>query len=199
LKRIAALKIPVFIAALVPLALLVAGAYTGDLTANPIEYITHTTGWYALLFLTLTLCITPARRLTHWHWLIRFRRMLGLFAFFYATLHFLTWFVIDKFFSVADMAADVVKRPFITVGMTAYVVMVPLAVTSTSGWIRRLGGRRWAKLHQLVYVSALAAPLHFWWLVKSDVREPLRWLAVIVLLLGVRAWWTYRPKSLSRS
>jgi sulfoxide reductase heme-binding subunit YedZ len=198
--RLTAAKALLFTAALVPAARLVYAILTGgDLTANPIEYITHQTGWYALLFLTLSLAATPTRRFTKWHVVIRFRRMLGLFSFFYGTLHFLTWLVFDKFFSIPDMVADVIKRPYITVGMATYVMLVPLAATSTQGMIRRLGGRRWNLLHRLAYVAAITAVAHFWWLVKSDVREPQRWAAGVTVLLGLRLWWRYQAAPSSRS
>jgi sulfoxide reductase heme-binding subunit YedZ len=198
---IPALKTAIWLAALTPAGLLVYAILTGgDLTANPIEYITHQTGWYALLLLTISLSITPIRRLTKQHGLIRFRRLLGLFAFFYGTLHFLTWLVFDKLFALigtgspvsglgAMVVEDVVKRPYITVGMATFLILLVLAMTSTQGMIRRLGGKRWNRLHQLVYVAAILAVVHFWWLVKSDVREPLRWAVAIAVLLGIRAWW----------
>ena len=212
-RAVQILKVAVFVAALVPAARLVYLILTGgDLTANPIEYITHQTGWYGLLFLTASLSVTPVRRLTKWHVIIRFRRMLGLFAFFYGTLHFLTWLVFDKVFAVwpttsegrlralaAEMVADVVKRPYITAGMLTYLLLVPLAATSTEGMIRRLGGRRWNQLHRLAYVAAVTAVAHFWWLVKSDVREPQRWAIGIAVLLGLRVWWQYQAESSRRS
>jgi methionine sulfoxide reductase heme-binding subunit len=198
LKRTTVLKTVLFITALVPAAMLVAGLFTDDLGANPIEYITHQTGWFALAFLTASLAITPLRRLTRWHEAIRVRRMLGLFAFFYATLHLLTWFVFDHTLDVVGMAEDVVKRPYITVGMAAFLMMLPLALTSNAAMIRRLG-RRWQLLHRLAYGAAVAAVVHFWWLVKADIREPQRWALVLSLLLGVRAWWTFRARMLSRS
>jgi sulfoxide reductase heme-binding subunit YedZ len=187
-----------FVSALVPAALLVAGVFTDDLGANPIEYITHQTGWFALAFLMASLAVTPLRRATKWHEAIRFRRMLGLFAFFYATLHLLTWFVFDHTLDVAGMAEDVVKRPYITVGMAAFLMMLPLAVTSNAAMIRRLG-RKWQMLHRLAYVAAIAGVVHFWWLVKADLREPQRFALVLSLLLGIRAWWTFRARILSRS
>lgn len=197
---VAGLKTLVFISALVPATRLVVLALTGgDLTANPIEYITRDTGWYALFFLTLTLTVTPIRRLTGWHPVIRFRRMLGLFAFFYGTLHLLVWIVLDRFFDAEAMGEDILKRPFITVGMTTFLLLLPLAITSTSGWIRRLGGRRWARLHQLAYLAAVTAVLHFWWLVKSDVREPYRWGWAVAVLLGARMWWSWQAGRSSRS
>lgn len=187
MTRIRVLKTVLFVTALVPAAHLAAGIVTDDLGANPIEYITHETGWFALAFLFLSLTVTPVRRATGWHVLVRFRRMLGLFAFFYASLHLLTWFVFDHTLDVMGMLEDVVERPFITVGMTAFLIMVPLALTSNAAMIRRLG-RRWQTLHRLVYVAAIAGVVHFWWLVKADVREPQRWALGLTVLLGVRAW-----------
>ena len=137
--------------------------------------------------------------MTRWSSAHRFRRLLGLFSFFYAVLHFSTWFVFDKFFDVVEMGKDVVKRPYITVGMTALVMLIPLAVTSTAGWIRRLGGKRWARLHQLAYLAAIAGVLHFWWLVKSDIREPAAFGLAVALLLGVRVWWFLQPRPSLRS
>lgn len=187
---IPAAKALVWVAALAPAARLVDLLLTGgDLTPNPIEYITHQTGWYALLILLVSLAVTPARRLTGWHALIKFRRLLGLLGFFYVVLHFATWFVFDKFFDVAEMGKDVLKRPYITVGMAGFLILIPLAVTSTTGWIRRLG-KRWQRLHRLAYVVPVAGVLHFWWLVKSDIREPLAFGVVTAILLGARLWWS---------
>jgi sulfoxide reductase heme-binding subunit YedZ len=194
----AILKLLLFVSALVPAAMLVAGLFTDDLGANPVEYITHQTGWFALAFLTASLSVTPLRRITGWHGAIRVRRMLGLFAFFYATLHLLTWFVFDHTLDVGGMVEDVVKRPYITVGMAAFLTMLPLAITSNAASIRRLG-RKWRMLHRLAYVSAIAAVVHFWWLVKADIREPQRWALVLAVLLGIRAWWTFKTRMLSRS
>ena len=188
----------IFAAALVPAAALVYGVFTDNLTANPIEYITHSTGNTALAFLIITLSITPLRRLTGRNELIRLRRMLGLFAFFYACLHLSTWVILDWFFDVARMAADVVERPFITIGMATFLLLLPLAVTSTAGMIRRLG-KRWQKLHRLVYVAAFTAIVHFWWVVKADFREPRLWALALSVLLGFRAWWTLRTRLFSQS
>jgi methionine sulfoxide reductase heme-binding subunit len=185
------LKILIFIAGLVPVCTLIVGAFVDNLGANPIEFITHETGTFALAFLVITLSVTPIRRLTGWNEVIRVRRMLGLFAFFYASLHLLTWIVLDQFFDVPAMIADVAKRPYITVGMTGFLCMVPLALTSSTAMIRRLG-RRWQTLHRLTYVAAVAGVIHFWWLVKADVTEPQRWAAILTALLGIRAWWTMR-------
>ena len=205
---IPALKTAVWLAALTPAGLLAYAMLTGgDLTANPIEYITHQTGWYALLLLTLSLSITPVRRLTRWHVLVRFRRLLGLFAFFYGTLHLATWVVFDKILVTGTAASelwraaveDVVKRPYITMGMATYLMLLPLALTSTQGMIRRLGGRRWNRLHRLAYIAAITAVIHFWWLVKSDVREPQRWATAVAVLLGLRLWWRYREVLMARN
>jgi sulfoxide reductase heme-binding subunit YedZ len=176
----------VFLACLGPLARLGAKAYMGLLGANPIEVITHSTGDWILIFLLLTLSITPLRKLTHRLWMIRYRRMFGLFAFFYALLHFLTYIWLDKFFDWHQMWADVSKRRFITVGFTGFVLLIPLALTSTQGWIRRLGGKRWQALHRLIYVSAMAGVVHYWWLVKADVSKPAEYAFVLSLLLGYR-------------
>jgi len=177
------IKLPVFASCLVPLGQLAWRAFHHDLTANPIEYITHQTGTWTLIFVVSTLAVTPARRLLHLPELIRFRRMLGLFAFFYGLLHFSTWLGLDKFFDWEEMLHDVSKRPFITAGFTGFVLMLPLALTSTAGWIRRLGGKRWQVLHRLIYVTAIAGVVHYYWLVKSDVRMPLLYGAVVALLL----------------
>ena len=192
-RRLAA-RAPVFAAALGPAAYLVWGAVTNGLGANPIDVITDETGTWTLRFLVLTLLITPLRRVTGWNVLVRYRRMLGLFAFFYGTLHFLTWTWLDQFFAIGDMAADVVKRPFITVGFAAFVLLIPLAVTSTAGWIRRLG-RRWQTLHRLVYVSAALGVVHYWWLVKADTARPLRYAAIVAALLGARLVFRWRRQA----
>jgi|GraSoiStandDraft_12_1057312.scaffolds.fasta_scaffold50250_1 sulfoxide reductase heme-binding subunit YedZ len=197
-KPITLLKILIVVAGLIPAAALVVGLFTDALGANPVETITHQTGTTGLAFLLITLSVTPLRRISGWNELIRVRRMLGLFAFFYATLHVLTWAVLDHFFDPSAMMADVVKRPFITAGMTAYLLLVPLALTSTNGMIRRLGGRRWQQLHRLAYLAAIAVVVHFWWLVKADVTEPQRWALALTVLLGFRAWWTLRTRLSSR-
>src|SRR5580704_4582830 len=176
----------VFLACLGPLARLGWKAYRGLLGANPIEVITHSTGDWILIFLLVTLSITPLRKLTGQLWMIRYRRMFGLFAFFYAMLHFLTYIWLDKFFDVHEMWADVLKRRFITVGFTGFVLLIPLAFTSTQDWIRRLGGKRWQALHRLIYLSAIAGVIHYWWLVKADIREPLKYGVILAVLLGYR-------------
>ena len=180
------LKPAVFLACLVPLASLVWKGFHGGLGANPIEKITHTTGDWTLTFLLITLSITPLRKLTRQYWLIGWRRMLGLFAFFYGTLHLMTWVWLDKFFDVHEMLADVAKRRFITAGMTAFALMIPLALTSTKWSIRKLGGKRWQALHSLIYFSAAAGVIHYIWLVKADLRKPLEYAAVLGVLLAYR-------------
>jgi methionine sulfoxide reductase heme-binding subunit len=193
------LKVAVFLACLVPLAFLGWDAYTQNLGANPIEKITHATGDWTIRFLLITLSITPARKLLKVPSLIRFRRMLGLFAFLYACLHFMTYVWLDKFFDVHAMLHDIAKRKFITVGLTAFVLLIPLAITSTAGWIRRLGGKRWQKLHQLIYVSAICGVIHYLWLVKADVRKPLEYGAILAVLLGYRIIVWGLPKLRARS
>jgi sulfoxide reductase heme-binding subunit YedZ len=184
----------VFLACLIPLALLGWKAYNNALGANPIEVITHATGDWTLRFLLITLAVTPIRKLIGLLWLIRYRRMFGLFAFFYATLHLLTYIWLDKFFNVHEMLHDVAKRRFITVGFTGFVLLIPLALTSTKGWIRRLGGKRWQALHRLIYFSAIAGVMHYWWLVKADIRDPLKYGGILAVLLGYRIAVWARPK-----
>ena len=192
------MRVAAFAAALIPFVGLIVGFFTDDLTANPIEYITNQTGFAALVLLILTLAVTPFRRLTGWNEFIKLRRMLGLFAFFYGTLHLLTWIVLDKFFDVPFMLEDITERPFITIGMTTWLLLLPLAVTSTQGMIRRLG-RRWQKLHRLAYVAAITGVIHFWWKVKADTREPQFWAIVLTALLAFRVWWMWRTKRPLRS
>ena len=173
----------VFLLCLLPLAALGWRALHGELTANPIEFITHATGDWTLRFLIITLCVTPFRKIVHLPELIRFRRMLGLFAFFYACLHFTTYIWLDKFFDLSEMWKDIAKRRYITVGFTAFLLLIPLAITSTAGWIRRLGGKRWQLLHRLIYVSATLGVIHYYWLVKSAVIRPLTYGAIVAVLL----------------
>ncbi len=178
-------KPAVFLAALLPALLLVTDTLRDRLGANPIEAITHRTGWWALSLLLVTLAVTPLRRITGWNGVARYRRMLGLFAFTYATLHFLTYLVLDQFFAWSFIVEDVLERPYITVGFTSFVLLIPLAVTSTRGWIRRLGAR-WQRLHRLAYVAAAGGVLHFLWLVKADTREPVLFGIALVTLLVLR-------------
>jgi methionine sulfoxide reductase heme-binding subunit len=192
-KILRALKVVVFLLCLVPLSVLVWKGFNGLLGANPVDVITRSTGRWTLTFLLITLSMTPLRKLAAMPWLVRFRRMLGLFAFFYGTLHMMTYVWLDKSFDVHAMLHDIYKRRFITAGMTAFTLMLPLALTSTAGWIRRLGGKRWQKLHRLIYLSAAAGVVHFIWLVKADLRKPLTYGAILLVLLLYRAaaWlWT---------
>jgi methionine sulfoxide reductase heme-binding subunit len=178
-------KLAVFVACLIPLGQLLYNAWAGDLTANPIEFITHFTGDWSLIFLLATLSVTPLRKLLGWNDLIKFRRMLGLFAFFYVLLHFSTYIVLDHFFDFPAIGKDIIKRPYVTVGFTGFVLMIPLAITSTAAMIRRLG-KRWQHLHRFVYVAAIAGVVHFYWLVKADIRRPVQYGAVLLLLLSIR-------------
>ena len=195
-------KVVLFVLCLIPatrlawgLSLALRGLPAGPLTANPVEFITHNTGDWTIRFLLITLAVTPLRFLLNRPQVTKFRRMLGLFAFFYGFLHFLTWAWLDKFWALMEMFSDVFKRPFITVGMIAFVVMIPLAITSTDGWVKRLGWVRWQKLHRIVYVSPLAGVVHYWWLVKSDVTWPEIYAAILAVLLGYRVYqWTKSAK-----
>jgi len=176
-------KVAVFVFCLVPFLVLVALTLRGQLGANPVEFLQHATGDWTLRFLIFTLSITPLRKLLRLPELIRFRRMLGLFAFFYVCLHFITYIGPDQSFSLTGMWQDVAKRRFITVGFLGFLLLIPLAVTSTAGWIRRLGGKRWQALHRAIYVAAVCGVIHYYWLVKSDVREPLFYGAIVAILL----------------
>ena len=210
-----AIKPLVFVASLVPAGWLMWAALTGNLSANPLGDMTNETGVWAIRFICIALAITPARRLTGWNRLAKFRRMVGLYAFFYGTLHLLTYVVADRFAGLdfpngvlswttaanlaASVAADIYKRPFITVGFSAWLTMLPLAITSTAGWIRRLGGRRWNRLHKLVYATGVVAVLHYWWLVKADVRRPFIYGAIVLVLLASRAYKARRATAPSPS
>jgi len=176
----------VFVLALEPFLWLVYNAFFGDLGVNPVETITNHTGIWTLRFIVITIALTPLRWVSGFNPLTRFRRMIGLFAFFYGTLHFMTYFVLDQALQFTGLWDDVVKRPYITAGFTAFVLMIPLAVTSTQGWIRRLGGRRWNLLHRLVYITALAAVLHYFWKVKLDTTNPLFYAGIVGVLLAAR-------------
>lgn len=199
--RLARLKVLVFVASLAPFLMLVLRGLNSwqersfNLGANPIEFITRDLGESTLIFLMITLAVTPVRRLTGWPWLIKLRRMLGLFAFFYASLHFVTYIWLDQFFDLQDMVKDVIKRPFITVGFLAFVCLIPLAATSTNGMVRRLGGKRWQALHRLVYAIAILGVVHYWWLVKRDIREPLLYAGILAVLLGVRIYWKLHKRN----
>ena len=177
-----------FVLCLIPALYLGWRAYNKDLTPDPVNYITHFTGDWTIRFLLITLTVTPLRGLLNQPQLVRFRRMFGLFAFFYGCLHFSTWLVLDKFFDWHEMGQDILKRRFITVGMLGLLLMVPLAITSTAGWVRRLGFKNWQRLHRLIYFSAASGVIHYYWLVKSDIREPLMYGAILLVLMLYRAW-----------
>ena len=184
-------KLVLFVNGLVPLTMLLWDVYRKQVGANPLEFVTRTTGMLTLVFLLITLAVTPARRITGLNWLIKFRRMLGLFAFFYGSLHLFTYVAFDRFFHLTTIPADVAKRPFIAVGMSAFFLMLPLAITSTDKMVKRLGGKRWIRLHRIVYVSAVLGVLHYYMLVKSDVRLPLTFAFILFLLLGFRLYAKY--------
>jgi methionine sulfoxide reductase heme-binding subunit len=188
----------IFLLCLVPFGQLAYNAYIGDLGVNPIDFITRFTGSWALIFLLGTLAVTPARRLTGWNDLIKLRRMLGLFAFSYASAHFATYLVLDHFFDWQAIGKDIIKRPYVTAGFTAFVIMLSLALTSTAGMIRRLG-KRWQKLHRLIYVAALAGVIHFYWLVKADIRRPAQYGFVLLVLLSYRIVVGWRSTSAKSS
>ena len=187
--QLAGLKAALFLLCLVPAVRLVLGWQADTLGANPIETITRASGDWTLRFLLITLCVTPLRRLTGLNWLLRLRRMLGLFAYAYGCAHFMTYLWLDQFFDWMAIAHDILKRPFITVGFAALVLMTPLALTSNAFSIRKLGGRRWQALHRSVYGIAILGVVHFWWLVKADVREPMLYAFALAWLLILRAWW----------
>src|SRR5215831_2317195 len=186
MKDVRFAKLVIFVNSLVPLTLLLWDWSRGRVGANPLEFVTHTTGILTLVFLLVTLAVTPLRRTTGLNWLTRFRRMLGLFAFFYGALHLMTYVAFDRFFRIKTIPGDVAKRPFIAIGMTAFFLMAPLAITSTDKMVKRLGGKRWIRLHRLVYLSGVLGVLHYYMLVKSDVRLPLTFAFILALLLGFR-------------
>lgn len=188
-RLLVAIRIAVFIACLAPAIMLASDWFAMRLGANPIEAVTHATGEWALRLLLITLAVTPLRRFTGLHWLIRLRRMLGLFAFFYVSLHLAAYVWLDLYFDWNAIALDILERPFVTVGFAAFVLMVPLAVTSTQAAMRRMGGRRWQALHRSVYGIAILAVVHYWWLVKADITEPLIYALILAALLGLRVWW----------
>ncbi|MYN40582.1 sulfoxide reductase heme-binding subunit YedZ [Duganella sp. FT109W] len=192
-KQISWIKGAVFVAALIPLARMAYLTLTGQLV-DPLEFITRGTGDWTLYFLTITLAVTPLRKLSGWNWLIKLRRMVGLYTFFYGFLHFMTFLWFDHFFDLAEMWKDVLKRPFITVGFIAFVLLIPLALTSTNGMIKRLGGKRWQWLHRLIYVIAPLALLHFWWMKagKHNFNQPILFIVIIGSLLLMRVWWATR-------
>jgi sulfoxide reductase heme-binding subunit YedZ len=191
MKDIRFAKLVLFVNGLVPLVLLLWDVYRKQVGANPLEFGTRTTGMLTLVFLLVTLAVSPLRRITGLNWLIKFRRMLGLFAFFYGSLHLVTYVAFDRFFHLTTIPSDIVKRPFIAIGMTAFLLMLPLAITSTDKMVKRLGGKRWARLHRIVYVSGVLGVLHYYMLVKSDVRLPLTFAFLVFLLLGFRLFVRY--------
>jgi sulfoxide reductase heme-binding subunit YedZ len=186
-------KLVIFINSLIPLALLLWDVYRKQVGPNPLDFATKTTGMLTLIFLSLTVAVTPLRKIFGINVLVKYRRMLGLFAFFYGALHLLTYVWFDRLFNLKSVGQDVVRRPFILVGMTAFFLMVPLAITSTNKMVKRLGGKRWARLHRLVYIAAVAGVVHFWMLVKSDTRLPLTFAFVVLFLLGYRLLAKYLP------
>ncbi|MQR02692.1 protein-methionine-sulfoxide reductase heme-binding subunit MsrQ [Glaciimonas soli] len=199
-KQFKWLKATLFVLALIPAGRLLVYAFTDQLGANPIEFITRATGDWTLYFLCITLAVTPLRRLTKWNWLVKLRRMSGLFAFFYVSLHFTTFFWFDHFFDIGEMLKDVYKRPFITVGFSAFVLLIPLAVTSTNGMIKRLGGKRWQWLHRLVYLVAMLGILHFWWMRagKHNFEKPIIFGTIVGVLLLARVYWYLKQKRAAR-
>lgn len=190
-------KVALFLLCLVPLGALIWFGFNQDLTANPLEYITHYTGDWTIRFIMIALAVTPLRVIFNRPALTKFRRMLGLFAFFYACLHLLTWMWFDRQFQIAGMWEDIAMRPYITVGTASFLAMLPLAITSTAGWVRRLGFKRWQRLHRLIYFAGVAAVIHYLWLVKSDIRSPLMYGAILAVLLGFRVvvWLKKRAKT----
>lgn len=197
--QLRALQIALVILCALPAWLLLQGAHSNSLGANPIETITRSTGEWTLRFLLLTLAVTPLRKLTGLHWVLRMRRTLGLVSFAYVCAHFMTYLWLDQFFDLQGIAHDVLKRPFISVGFAAFVLMIPLAVTSTKAMVRTLGGRRWQNLHRSVYAIAIFGVLHYWWLVKADVSAPLLYSVILAVLLGLRAWWREQERRRQRS
>ncbi|CDG85510.1 sulfite oxidase heme-binding subunit YedZ [Janthinobacterium agaricidamnosum] len=195
-KQLSLLKAVIFVLALIPFVRMVWLSYTGQLV-EPLEFITRGTGDWTLYFLCISLAVTPLRRIAKWNWLIKLRRMLGLFAFFYGALHFTTFLWFDHFFDIAEMWADVLKRPFITVGFIAFILLIPLAVTSTNGMVRRLGGKRWQWLHRLIYVIAPLGILHFWWMKagKHNFAQPILFGLIVALLLAIRVYYSRAKKA----
>jgi methionine sulfoxide reductase heme-binding subunit len=197
-RHVALLKVALVAGGMVPLARLLWLASQGQLGANPIEYITRSTGWWTLALLLATLSVTPVRRLTGWNGSIKIRRALGLLAFSYSLLHFTTYLWLDQFFDWSAIVKDIAKRPFITVGFSAFVLLWPLALTSSNSMVRKLGGRRWQQLHRLIYAIGVLGVVHFWWLVKKDIREPLLFAMILTTLLAFRLWHSWRKSIAGR-
>lgn len=187
--QIGAIRALLFVLCAMPALLLAHGWLNNTLGANPIEVVTHSTGEWTLRMLLITLAVTPLRRMTGLHWLLRVRRQLGLFAFAYASMHFATYIWLDLYFDWNAIALDIIDRPFVTVGFAAFLLLIPLAVTSNQAAIRRMGGRKWLALHRSIYAIAILGIIHYWWLVKADVLKPVLYALILVALLGVRAWW----------
>ncbi|MFZ2449969.1 MAG: protein-methionine-sulfoxide reductase heme-binding subunit MsrQ [Methylovulum miyakonense] len=198
-KTLGRVKAIIFLLALIPFIRLVIGGITDGLGANPIEKITRSTGYWMLTLIMVTLTITPLRKLTGWHWLTRTRRLLGLSAFFYVCLHFLTYLVLDQFFDWDSIIKDIIKRPYITIGFPSFLLLIPLAVTSNNAMIKKLGGKRWRCLHRLVYAVAVGGVVHYWWLVKKDLTNPVIFAAVLAVLLGFRLVYWWRGKRVASS
>jgi len=196
-KTLGWIKTALFLLALVPLAKLIIGGVTDALGANPIEKITRSTGYWALVLIMVTLTVTPLRKLTGWLWLTRTRRMLGLCVFFYASLHFLTYLVLDQFFDWDSILKDIIKRPYITVGFSSFLLLIPLAITSNNALIKKLGGKRWQWLHRLVYIIGVGGVVHYWWLVKKDLTNPITFALILTVLLAVRVFYRLRSKKIT--
>ena len=199
MKDIRFAKFVVFINALVPLVMMGWDAWRGNMGANPLEFLTHTTGTLTLVFLLLSLAVTPLRKMLGLPWLVKFRRMLGLYGFFYGALHLTAYFWFDKFFNLSAAAEDILKRPFIAVGMLGFFLMAPLALTSTNKMVKRLGGKRWSRLHRVAYFAAAAGVVHYWMLVKADIRQPLIFGLVLAALLGYRLLNKFLPRLTERT
>jgi len=190
------LKVVLFILSLGPFARLAVGAFTNNLGTNPVELLTRSTGTWTLVFLCITLGVTPVRKLTGWNWLSQYRRMFGLFAFFYVSLHFTTYIWFDQYFDVQSIVKDVIKRPFITVGFAAFLLLIPLAITSNNYLTRKLGAKRWQALHRLVYPICILGVVHYWWLVKRDLTQPIIYAVIVALFLIARLIWRkQKPKA----
>lgn len=198
-KTLFRIKTGIFLLALIPVTRLLADGLTDALGANPIEKITRSTGYWTLTFLMITLTVTPLRRLTGCLWLMRLRRMLGLFAFFYVSLHFLTYLVLDQFFDWGSIAKDIVKRPYITVGFPSFLLLIPLAITSNNAMIKKLGGKHWRQLHRLVYITATGGVVHYWWLIKKDLTNPITFALILALLFGIRLFYWAKALAMARS
>ena len=194
-RTVAGAKWLLILLGMLPLARLIAGFPLGWLGVNPIEFITRSTGTWTITGIAITLSITPLRKLLSWPWLIRLRRTAGLLTFFYACLHFTTYIWFDRFFDVQDIIKDIVKRPFITVGFAAFVLLIPLAATSKNSIIKKLGAKLWQRIHYLIYLIAILAVIHYWWLVKKDLTQPIIYAGVFAVLLGIRVWWKFRAKA----